>query len=188
MCTRPIAAAPSEVLKVPASRQSRCLHAVQESVPTDGDAHLAEQAMARLLMANIHAPDQRPIVTLTDLQRVHIFFWLDGHTINFYRAPDAATAWALTRAVLKAQGSEEGNGSGSHCSGVAEEGSDILQQITKRQKLEVQAGSMEWAQLADIADSLDPAEVKASQAAILVRQLLALPGFASKHGSAVVGF
>ena len=156
-------------------------------MPTYEDAHLAEQAMIRLLMANIHAPDQRPVVTLTDLQHVHIFFWLDGHTINYYRAPNADTPWALTRAVLKAQGGEEGIGSGTHGSGVAEEGSDILQQITKRQKLEVQAGSMEWSQLADIAGSLDPDEVKASQAAILVRQLLALPGCASGHGSFVAG-
>ena len=62
----------------------------------------APQAKACLLLANIHAPYDRPIVTLTDLQDHHIMYWLDGRTLLYYIAPDAARAWALTRALLKA--------------------------------------------------------------------------------------
>lgn len=157
-------------------------------MPCEG-SNLAERAMARLLMATIHASKQRPIVTLTDHQDVHIIFWLDRHTINCYRAPDADTAWALTRAVLRAECSSSGSGSSSHGSAVAEEGPHILQQIANRRKwgpVAPMRGVIEMAQLADIADFLDPEEVQASQAAILVRQLLAQPVFASKLGSATM--
>ena len=58
------------------------------------------QAMVALLLAHIHAPDMKPAVTLTDLGEKHTIFWLDGLTIMYYAAPDAATAWALTKALL----------------------------------------------------------------------------------------
>lgn len=50
------------------------------------------QAMAALLLANIHAPDFKPAITLTDLRDSHSIFWLDGFTNMYYAAPDAATA------------------------------------------------------------------------------------------------
>ena len=39
------------------------------------------QAMAALLLANIHAPDLKPAITLTDLRDSHSVFWLDGMSI-----------------------------------------------------------------------------------------------------------
>lgn len=44
------------------------------------------QAMAALWLANIHAPDLKPAVTLTDLKDSHSIFWLDGLSIMYYAA------------------------------------------------------------------------------------------------------
>ena len=40
--------------------------------------------MAALLLANIHAPDFKAAITLTDLRDIHSTFWLDGLTIMYY--------------------------------------------------------------------------------------------------------
>ncbi len=40
--------------------------------------------MAALLLANIHAPDFKPAITLTDLRDRHAIFWLDGFSIMYY--------------------------------------------------------------------------------------------------------
>ena len=58
------------------------------------------RAMAALLLANIHALDFKPAITLTDLRDRHSIFWRDGFSIMYYAAPDAVTAWVLTRALL----------------------------------------------------------------------------------------
>ncbi|KAK9829630.1 hypothetical protein WJX72_006979 [[Myrmecia] bisecta] len=63
----------------------------------------AAQAMTALLLADIHAPDRKPMVTLTDLADMHVFFWMDGLTVMYRAVPDAGTAWALTAAMLQCQ-------------------------------------------------------------------------------------
>jgi hypothetical protein len=57
------------------------------------------QAMAALLLANVHAPECSLAISLTDLQDSSIF-WLDRFSIMYYGAGDAATAGALTNALL----------------------------------------------------------------------------------------
>ena len=64
-------------------------------------ATYACQAMACLLLANVKAPEERPGITLTDLQGHHVLYWMEGVNITYFVAPDAATAWALTRAFLR---------------------------------------------------------------------------------------
>lgn len=59
--------------------------------------------MACLLLANIHSSDERPGITLTDLRDQHVLYWLEGMNIRYYVAPDATTAWALTRAHLRGE-------------------------------------------------------------------------------------
>lgn len=59
--------------------------------------------MTCLLLANIHSSDERPCITLTDLRDQHVLYWLDGMNIRYFAAPDAATAWALTRALLRGE-------------------------------------------------------------------------------------
>ncbi len=152
--------------------------------PAYAQTGFALQAMTRLLLANIHAPEQRPIVTLIDSQGTHIFFWLDGRTIKYCDAPDAATAWALTRAVLEAQEKGARFGDGSNGPAAATKCPQCIQQIVQRQKLQVRNGSVECAQLAEIADCLDDEEVEATRAAILLRQLWALPAFSAIRNSA----
>ncbi|KAL0019266.1 hypothetical protein WJX77_007151 [Trebouxia sp. C0004] len=89
------------------------------------------QAMAALLLANIHAPDFRPAITLTDLQDSHSIFWLDGFSIMYYAAPDAATAWALTNALLARD--SEGHSSNPSVGQLPHS----LLPFAKRQKLDV---------------------------------------------------
>ena len=57
--------------------------------------------MTCLLLANIKAPDLRSVVTLTDLQDNHLFYWIDGDSIVYIDAPNADVAWAMTRAMIK---------------------------------------------------------------------------------------
>lgn len=137
------------------------------------------QAMAALLLANIHAPTSKPAITLTDLGNRHTIFWLDGNTILYYAAPNAATAWALTRAFLahEPEGCNDGESQGDL--------PESLQPIAKRQMLDVQAmrasgGTM--AQLVELEGSLSSNEYKASQAAVMLRQLFDLPAFCSDQG------
>ena len=58
--------------------------------------------MAALLLANIHAPDFKPAITLTDLRDRHSIFWLDGFSIMYYAAPDAAQHTVLARTLVGA--------------------------------------------------------------------------------------
>ncbi|KAL0040610.1 hypothetical protein WJX77_012388 [Trebouxia sp. C0004] len=83
----------------PDSPSSSSSDVVQENV-VSLQSKAACQAMAALLLANIHAPDFKPAITLTDLKDSHSIFWLDGLSIMYYAAPDAATAWALAKALL----------------------------------------------------------------------------------------
>ena len=147
------------------------------------------QALTCLVLANLHAPHERPIVTLTDLNDFHVLFWLDGHALTYYAAPDAATAWALTRALLEAEHHLAGASDGSRASGASVDSSCIVQRVVQRQKLEVmvEAGADELEQLADIADCLDPDDVRASQGAIMLRQLFAMPAFSAVPGSGLPG-
>lgn len=132
----------------------------------------AFQAMACLLLANIHAPNARPGITLTNLNDQNILYWLDGNTIMYYSAPDAATAWAMTNAFIQGEpssGSEEGEH--QFPAGLAS--------VAKRQKLDlgkVAVGDA-TAGLSDLAAFLDHDEMKASQAASLLRELHGMPVF-----------
>ena len=56
--------------------------------------------MAALLLANIHAPDFKPATTSTDLRDRHSVVWLAGFSVMYCAAPEAAMAWALTKALL----------------------------------------------------------------------------------------
>ena len=135
-------------------------------------AGYAFQAMACLLLANIHAPNERPGITLTNLNDQHILYWLDGATIMYYSAPDAATAWAMTNAFIQ----------GEPCSGSEEEQHELpagLASVAKRQKLDLGKVAVGGATagLSDLAAFLDGDEIKASQAASLLRELHGMPAF-----------
>ncbi len=132
------------------------------------------QAMASLLLANMKAPDERPGITLTDLRDHHALFWMDGLNIMFFVPPDAATAWALTRAFLRDE-----TGGGSNDKAPLPE---ALAAVTKRQKCDLglmHAVDITATQLADLADFLDADEMRATQAACLLRQLHGLPAFSA---------
>ena len=60
----------------------------------------AFQAVACLVLVNIKVPDERPNITLTDLQDWYILYWLDGFDVTFHAAPDAGRAWTLKQALL----------------------------------------------------------------------------------------
>lgn len=136
------------------------------------------QAMAALLLANIHAPDFKPAVTLTDLKDRHIIFWLDGFNVIHYEAPDAATAWALTKALLVFELEGHNN---------AQWGDQLPQSIepfAKRQKFDahtMRSSGGELAQLATISDSLSSDEFKRSAAACVLKQLFNMPAFCSEE-------
>ena len=136
--------------------------------------------MAALLLANVHAPDMKPAVTLTDLGEKHTIFWLDGLTIMYCAAPDAATAWALTEALLVRDA--DGHSTDPAIGSVPES----LQPIATRQKLDVhrmRSGGGELAQLAALSDSIHSHEYQLSTAACLLRQLSDLPAFCSQLSS-----
>ena len=138
------------------------------------------QAMAALLLANIHAPDMKPAVTLTDLRERHTIFWLDGLNIMYYAAPNAATAWALTKALLirDADGHSTNPAIGSL--------PESLKPLAKRQKLDARgmhSSSCELAQLAALSDSINSHEYKLSTTACMLKQLFDLPAFCTQPRS-----
>ena len=136
------------------------------------------QAMAALLLANIHAPHFKPAITLTDLKNTHSIFWLDGLSIMYYAAPNAATAWALTKALLAWDLEDHSN---APCKRQLPQS---VEPIAKRQKLDVHAmrsSGGELAQLAMISDSLSSHKVKRSTAACMVKQLFNMPAFCSEE-------
>ena len=107
--------------------------------------------MAALLLANIHAPDLKPAITLTDLRDSHSIFWLDGLSIMYYAAPDAATAWALTKALLVRD--PEGHSNNLSLGRLPES----LEPFAKHPKLDVysmRSSGGELEQLAELADSI----------------------------------
>lgn len=133
----------------------------------------AFQAMACLLLANIKAPDAQPGITLTNLDDQNILYWLDGSTIMYYSAPDAATAWAMTNALIQGEQSTSSEEEEQHPFPAG------LASVTKRQKLDlgkVPVGDA-TAGLSDLAAFLDDDEIKASQAASLLRELHGMPVF-----------
>ena len=136
------------------------------------------QAMAALLLANIHAPDSKPAITLTDLRDRHSIFWLDGFSIMYYAAPDAATAWALTKALLVCDLEDHSH---ALCNSQLPQS---IEPLAKRQKLDVhtmRSSGGELAQLAMISDSLSSQEFKKSAAACMVKQLFNMPAFCSEQ-------
>ena len=138
------------------------------------------QAMAALLLANLHAPDFKPAITLTDLKDTHSIFWLDGFSIMYYAAPDAATAWALTKALLVWDLEDHSNAPRNH------QLPQSIEPLAKRQKLDVhtmRSSGGELAQLAMISDSLSSHEVKRSAAACMIKQLFNMPAFCSEERS-----
>ena len=136
------------------------------------------QVMAALLLANI--THLRPAVTLTDLRDKHIIFWLDGFQIVFYAAPNASTAWALTKALLVRDVD-------SHSiKPSADRLPQSLQPLAQRQKLDLRkmhSSGVELAQLAALSDSMSNHELKASTAACMLKQLFHLPAFCSEQTS-----
>ena len=133
--------------------------------------------MAALLLANIHAPDLKPAITLTDLRDSHSIFWLDGLSIMYYAAPDAATAWALTNALLIRD--PEGHSNTVSIGQLPHS----LEPFAKRQKLDVhrmRGSGGELAQLAELADSINSHETKLSTTACMLKQLFNMPAFCTE--------
>ena len=118
------------------------------------------QAMAALLLANIHAPDFKPAITLTDLGDRHSIFWLDGFSIMYYAAPNAATAWALTKALLVWDLEDHNNAQSNR------QLPQSVEPLAKRRKFDVHtmcSSGGELAQLAMLSDSLSSQESKGAQ-------------------------
>lgn len=167
-------------MKGPATQEasSRSGKEDQEAVGNP-QSNAACQAMAALFLANIHAPHLKPGITLTDLRDNHSIFWLDGLNIMYYAAPDAATAWALTKALLLCDPASEG------CSDAPStfQLPQGLEPLLKRQRLDVQGmrnSGGELAQLAALSGSIDSHELKLSTAACLLKQLFNVPAFYSE--------
>ncbi|KAL3148966.1 hypothetical protein ABBQ32_001823 [Trebouxia sp. C0010 RCD-2024] len=159
------------------SPSSSSSDATQENV-VSLQSKAACQAMAALLLANIHAPDLKPAITLTDLRDSHSIFWLDGLNIMYYAAPDAATAWALTKALLVRD--PEGHSNNQSLGQLPQS----LEPFAKRQKLDVygmRSSGGELEQLAGLADSLNSHEVKLSTAACMLKQLFGMPAFCTEE-------
>ncbi|DBA77360.1 TPA: hypothetical protein ACH3X2_000877 [Trebouxia sp. C0005] len=138
------------------------------------------QAMAALLLANIHAPDMKPAVTLTDLRERHTIFWLDGLNIMYYAAPNAAIAWALTKALLIRD--VDGHSTNPTIGSLPES----LKPLAKRQKFDARgmhSGGGELAQLAALSDSINSHEYKLSTTACMLKQLFDLPAFCTQPRS-----
>ena len=133
------------------------------------------QAVVALLLANIYSPDLQPGVTLTDLDGGHKLFWMDGSTVVYYDAPNAASAWALTRLFLQLGTDLNARGQSSL--------SSAEKHVMKRRRLDLgkalagtEAESM--ADLEGMLEQQDDDEIRASQAACLLRKLLTTPALA----------
>lgn len=90
----------------------------------------------------------------------------------YYAAPDAATAWALTNALLARD--SEGHSSNPSVGQLPQS----LVPFAKRQKLDVhgmRSSGGELAQLAALSDSITSHDFKLSTAACLLKQLVHSP-------------
>ncbi|DBA89169.1 TPA: hypothetical protein ACH3X1_016327 [Trebouxia sp. C0004] len=159
------------------SPSASSIDAIQEN-EASLQSKAACRAMAALLLANIHAPDLKPAITLTNLRDSHSIFWLDGLSIMYYAVPDAATAWALTKALLVRD--PEGHSSNLSLGQLPQS----LEPFTKRQKSDVygmRSSGGELEQLAGLADSINSHEVKLSTAACMLKQLFDMPAFCTEE-------
>lgn len=146
------------------------------------EAHGSIQAIVSLLLANIHSPDQQPGLTLTDLQGSHKLFWMDGNTVVYHDAPNAASAWALTSSFLHVDETLINAGGQASLSSAEKH-------VMKRQRLDLgrALAGTEAEKMADLEGMLgqsDDDEIRASQAACLLRQLLNTPALARPAGLA----
>lgn len=141
--------------------------------------------MAALLLANIHALDFKPAVTLTDLKDIHSIFWLNEFSIMYYAAPNAATAWALRKALLFCcLGLARSQQCSMHPPAATKHWSTCKTAKIGRPKSHVhrmRSSSGQLAQLAMISDFLSRHEVKRSAAACMIKQLLNMPAFYSEE-------
>lgn len=137
------------------------------------DTKASIQAMVSLLLANLHSPELRPGVTLTDLRGSHCLMWLDGSTLYYHIAADGATAWAMTESFLRPPQADVSSAQRSQLPA-------LQQHILSRRPFELgkaHAG-IEAAQLSDLAGMLPEQEIRKSQAALLLRELFTVPSFA----------
>ena len=96
----------------------------------------------------------------------------------YYAAPDAATAWALTKALLVRD--PEGHSTNPSIGQLPQS----LEPFAKRQKLDIygmRCSGGELAQLAGLADSIDSHEFKLSTAACMLKQLFDMPAFCTEE-------
>ena len=143
------------------------------------DAKASIQAMVSLLLANLHSPELRPGVTLTDLRGSHCLFWLDGFTLYYYAAADAESAWTMTESFLRHP--EDDASTARQLQMPA-----LQQHILSRRPLQLGkafAGT-EAAQLSDLAGMLPEQDIRRSQAAGLLRELLTMSSYAQAMRSA----
>ena len=118
----------------------------------------------------------KPIVVLTDLRDEYTFCWLNNHVLYLYAALNAAAAWGLLDTMLSSETvTEKGV---VVCQNVAE----AQQPLTKRQCLQLDThdgNAAATSKLMELEGCLDPEELRASRAVLLLQEFMRIPSVAA---------
>lgn len=136
------------------------------------------QAMAQLLVANMHAPTKKPVVVLTDLRDDWHIYWMDGNKLYTYTPESRFVAVAAIEDILSTQvPSELGISSFASTSDETKGTSRLL----KRRKFvqPEEGGGGLYGQLTELAGLLPEDEYKAALMESVVQQFSNIPAVAA---------
>jgi hypothetical protein len=139
------------------------------------------QAMGQLLLANVHSPDWRPVVIVTDLREYWSLLWMDGLEIKVGRFESPGAAFVVVDSLIAAAADAQATPQGAAASGAVASSRASPQAVpdylAARTPLPSSPPAIADTSLADLVDLLPDNELKAAQATLWVQQLLRLPTF-----------
>jgi hypothetical protein len=138
------------------------------------------QAMAQLLLANVHSPDWRPAVIVTDLREYWSLLWMDGAEIKVGKFDTSGAAWVVVSALIaaaEAQATPQRAAASDAVPSSRASPQAVPDFLASRNPLPSSPAVATDTRLADLVDLLPDNELKAAQATLWVQQLLRLPTF-----------
>jgi hypothetical protein len=136
------------------------------------------QALVKLVAANIHTPDNQPVMVHTDLRDSWHIYWMDGSTIYTYTPTSRFEAVAIIEDVLRSPVPCE---LGTSSSASAIEETEGISRLLKRRKFAEPegGGGGPCGQLTELAGLLPEGEFKAALVESVVQQLNNTPAVAA---------
>ena len=101
-----------------------------------------------------------------------MYYWLDDHILYYYAPPDRATAWGLFDSIMKA---EDVTATGVAVRAGLDQQQEQQTPLINRQCLKFERHEHSVANLMDLEEFLEPAELRAAVASQLLQELLQIP-------------